>query len=460
MWVKFFSPPLPMVVAWILLAGKTGVLNSLLANLPFVAGPIFDVYSYAGIIFVSTLQLAAFIFLLTLPAFRSMDASLEEAGKIAGAGSLRILRHITAPLALPAILGATLYAFVFALESFETEILLGTPAQIFVVSTQIYVLAEQYPSDLPGATALSTFFLVVVAGVIALQARMLGGRRFTTVSGKGHAVRPITLGRWRWAALAACLLYFTVSMVLPLGMLVLGSFMRGWGIWSADAFTLNHWQVSLRDPRLIAALTNTVVLGVLVGVAGTAVCAVASYIWVRTHFAGRGLLEFISWAPRFAPGPVLAIAFLWAYVGGLPIFRPILGTVLMLAVVLVVNSLPLGSRILAGGMHQVAYELEEAAQVSGASWLTTFRRVLLPLIAPMLATSFVLLFLVAIRNLVLVIFFYTPQSRVLSSILWEGWRGGNPERALVAGIIMMAISLVALVAAIVLRRRTGLATLY
>ena len=459
-WIKFFSPPLPMVVAWVLLAGKTGVLNSVLANLPFVQGPVFDVYSYWGIVFVSTLQLAAFMFLLTAPAFRSMDASLEEAGKVAGAGSLSVLRHITAPLVLPAILGAALYAFIFALESFETEVMLGTPARIYVLSTQIYLLAEQYPNDLPGATALSAFFLVAVAGVIALQMRLLGGRSFTTVSGHGFAVRPVALGKWRWAACAVCLLYFAISTLLPLAMLILGTFMRSWGTWSDSSFTLIHWQVSLRDPRLTAAVTNTVLLGGLVGLGGTVVCAGAAYVWIRTRFAGRGLLEFITWAPRVAPGPVLAIAFAWAYIGGLPIFRPILGTLLMLAVVLVVNSLPLGSRILAGGMHQVAYELEEAARMSGSPWLTTFRRVLLPLLAPVLMTSFVLLFLVAIRNLVLIIFFYKPESRVLSAILWEGWRGGNPERALVAGLMMMAISLFALGLALLVRRRAGIAGIY
>jgi iron(III) transport system permease protein len=349
---------------------------------------------------------------------------------------------------------------VFALESFETEVMLGTPAQIYVLSTEIYVLSQQYPNDIAGATALSTFFVVVIAGVIALQTRLLKGRSFTTVTGKGHAVRPVTLGKWRWAAFAVCLLYFLISAVLPLGMLLLGSFMRGWGIWSADAFTLANWQVSLSDPRLMTALTNTIVLGVLVGLIGTTACAAATYLWVRTSFSSGRLLEFITWAPRFAPGPVLAIAFAWAFIGGVPIFHPILGTVLMLALILSINALPLGSRILNGGMHQIAYELEEAAKVNGAPWWDTFRRVMLPLLAPTLITSFVLLFLIATRNLVLIIFFYKPESRVLSAILWEGWRGGNPERALVAGLIMMGISMVALTVALLIRRRAGIASVY
>jgi len=190
------------------------------------------------------------------------------------------------------------------------------------------------------------------------------------------------------------------------------------------------------------------------------VCAGATYVWVRTAFSSRRLLEVITWAPRIAPGPVLAIAFAWAFIGGVPIFHPILGSVLMLALVLSINALPLGSRILSGGMHQIAFELEEAAQVNGAPWWTTFRRVMLPLLAPALVTSFVLLFLIAIRNLVLIVFFYKPESRVLSAILWEGWRGGNPERALVAGLIMMAISMVALLIALQVRKRAGIPSLY
>ena len=133
------------------------------------------------------------------------------------------------------------------------------------------------------------------------------------------------------------------------------------------------------------------------------------------------------------------------------------GTLGMMGILLVVSFLPFGSRIVNGSMYQVSNELEEAARTSGAGWFTTVTRVLLPLLAPALLTSFILLFLAAIRNLVLVVFFYTPNSRVLSVIRWEGWNGQAPERALVAGLLMMALSLMALAAAFILRKRTGIA---
>ena len=105
-WIKFFTPPLPMIVAWILIAGKTGLLNTALQDLGIIRDPLFNITSYGGIVFISTLQFAAFIFLLVAPAFQAMDATLEDSAKITGASNLTILRDITVPLVLPAVLGA------------------------------------------------------------------------------------------------------------------------------------------------------------------------------------------------------------------------------------------------------------------------------------------------------------------------------------------------------------------
>jgi iron(III) transport system permease protein len=252
-----------------------------------------------------------------------------------------------------------------------------------------------------------------------------------------------------------CMHYFFLATVLPLAVLLAGSFMRAWGIWSWSGVTLDHWKSFLADPRLTTAITNTVVMGLTVGLIGTLLCAIIGYLIIRTHFAGRPALEFMTWAPRTAPAVVLAVAFTWAFVGGTPVLHPLLGTIWMLAVILIVNGIPIGSRSVNGALYQISTELEQAARVSGANWITTARHVLMPLLAPALTTSFVLLFLLAIRNLVLVVFFYTPDSRVLSTVLWESWTGRAFERGLVAGVVMMAISSHALAAGLWLRRRSG-----
>jgi ABC-type Fe3+ transport system permease subunit len=100
-WIKFFAPPLPMIVAWTLLAGKSGLLNTWLQQLGLADEPVFNIYSYWGIIWVSTLSLAAFICLISVPAFRNMDASLEESARVSGVSRLQVLRYVTIPMALP-----------------------------------------------------------------------------------------------------------------------------------------------------------------------------------------------------------------------------------------------------------------------------------------------------------------------------------------------------------------------
>jgi len=457
-WIKFFAPPLPILVAWALLAGKNGLLNAILQQLGVISEPLFNVYSYAGIIWVSIINLAALMFLLTVPAFRSMDATLEDSARLCGASRLQTLRNVTVPVLLPTVLGAIFLSFIFVLESFEAEVLFGSPAKIYVLSTRIFAFTQEFPPDLASATALSSVFLVAVALLIILQLRLLRGKSFITVSGRGFNTQPTPLGRWRWVTFAICILYFFIAAVLPLSVLLLGSVMQAWGIWNFTSLTGEHWRMALADPRLGLAMRNTMTLGVAVGVFGTIVCALGAYVVVRTRSSVRGLLEFITWAPRTVPGAVLGIAFLWAYVGGLWIFRPLYGTLAMLVIVLIANGIPLGSRLANGAIYQVAEELEEAARVSGASWIRTFGQVLLPIMAPALLTSFLFLFLSAIRNLVLVVFFYRPESRVLSTILWESWTGGTPERALVSGMIMMIMSGIALALALLLQRRVNVSS--
>ncbi len=455
LWITFFMPGLPIAMGWVLLGSRTGAINWLLEKLPFVTGPVVNIYSYGGIIFVSSLQMAAFIFLLTAPVFRAMDSTLEDSARVSGAGSMQLLRRIVFPLALPGILEAVFYTFLFALESFETELILGTPARIYVFSTKIYLLAEVFPTNLPKATALSAIFVVIVFALIALRLRLLGNKSYVTITGRGYRPRLMPLGRWRWPAFGVCMLYFSVAVFLPLSILVLGSFMRVAGLWANMSLTLEQWRISMSDPRLIKAIENTVLLGILVGVLCTLIASLAVYVMVRTQFRGRRAMELVTWAPRMAPAPVLAIAFIQAYVGSTHIFRPILGTVFILALVLLVNFIPLSSRILSGPMYQVSRELEESARVSGASWSMSFRRVMLPLLAPALMTSFVLLFLFAIRNLVLVIFFYTAQSRVLSTMLWEEWQSNYMAQALTLGLLMAVLGAIALGLALFLRRRFG-----
>lgn len=439
-WIGYFAPALPLLLAWVLLAGRVGLINTFLQQMGLAAGPLLDIYSYGGIIFVSTLNFAGLVYILIEPSFRAMDANLEESSRMCGASNVQTLFRITIPTMAPAVLGALIYVFVLAVESFEAELILGTPARIYVLSTGIYALTQEYPQDIPGAATLSAVILLLVTLMIIAQQRLLANRSFVTVSGKGTAVRRIRLGKWRWLTFAICFLYFLLAVALPMAVLLAGTFMRGWGIWDADHLTLANWSGFFADPRLTEAIGNTVWLGVGVGLIGAFGALLIAYLTTRTRFPGNPLLIFASWAPRTAPSVVFGVACAWAFIGGTSLLHPLLGTVWIFILVLFANSLPVATRAVTGAMHQIGPELEQAARITGASWTRMMRSVLLPLLKPVLVSTFVLLFLLATRNLSLLLFFYTPDSRVLSAVLWEAWSGNAPLQGLVAGTVMMLLS--------------------
>lgn len=447
-WVQFFMPYQALVIAWTILASpQSGLINQAIMKVFHMGNAPLDIYSYGGIIWVSVLFWVSILFILITPAFRGMDAALEESSRMAGANGRTTLIRITIPLLAPALLGTTMLGFIRLMESFEAEYFLGYGKGIYVYTTRIWRLVGLVGADYPQAMALTTVFLGLLFGLILLQWKLLGKRQYITVTGKGFATRPTRLGKWRYVTLAVVLLYFVIGALLPLVTLGLGSFMRVLGFILEDPFTTQHWRGVLGDPRFLPSLGSTLVLALGAATAGMAVYSLISYIVVKTKFWGGKALDFVSWLPWGVPGLVLALGFLWAYAGGIPLPFTLYGTLWLMMLAFVVRGLPLGVRIMNGAMVQQGKELEESSRVLGASWFYTFRRVVAPLLSPAFVSAWIVLFLLAMRDLVTVIFLYSARSRVLSVLMFEYWGGGEYERAvaigLVLGVLLITFALIA-----------------
>jgi iron(III) transport system permease protein len=243
-WLSFFLPALPVTLGWILLLDpKYGLLNQLIMKLPFVQASPFDIYSYWGIVWVhlATTGVSLKVMLLT-PAFRNLDASLEESSRVAGAGSLRTLLRIIVPVMMPVILVTTILGLIRSLEAFEIELVLGVPIGLHVFSTKIHSFVTHEPPQFPPATALGTFFLVILLSMVALQRLYLGRKSYVTVTGKSFSTRPIALGRWKYPIFGVVLLIALGITFMPVAFLLLGTFMKLFGFFNIKyPFTLNNW---------------------------------------------------------------------------------------------------------------------------------------------------------------------------------------------------------------------------
>ncbi len=447
-WVAFFVPALPLTLGWILLLDpQTGLLNHLLAQLPLIQ-PRLNIYSFWGIIWVhltaTTIPIAVILF---TPAFRQMSAALEDSARMCGASALMTLRRITVPLLVPTILPATAIMLIRSLEAFEIELLLGTPVGIYVYSTRIYDLIDESPPQFGIATALGTLFLLAIFFLASLYLIYVRGRRFTTITGQGFSTERIKLGRWRWVAFWLCSLYLFLSFGLSLVFLVLGSFMRRFGFFDLeDPFTFSHWLELLGDPILFSSLVNSLILGTVTALLAVVLFSLVAYVIVRSQLAGRGLVDMMAWVPWAIPGVLMGLALLWLYLET-PLRAVLYGSMTGLVLAMIIKELPVGTQLLKAGFVRLGNELEEAARICGASWPLTYRRVILPLVSPVLINVAVLSFQGAVRDIATVVFLYNNASRPLSILLLEYSFSGELERGAAVGILLVVmISVMALIA--------------
>jgi iron(III) transport system permease protein len=454
-WIAYFVPDFPLVLAWILILDPNfGFLNTLARSLPFIDGPLFNPYSFWGIVWVHTSTGGIwFKVMLLVPVFRRLGATLEEAARVAGAGTATMLWRVTLPVLSPMILAVSVLSFIRGLQSFNTELLLGTPSGIFVYSTKIYDLLNRQPRAYGEATALGSVFLLVLAILLFFYWRYLSGNRsFTVVTGQGYSTLRVKLGKWRYAALSGCFVYVLVMMVLPLGFLVIGSFMRRYGFFGITApFTFSHWYNLLADPIFLVALKNSLIIAAVTAAGGILLYSALAYLIVSRRTMTGPLLESLCWVPHVLPGILLGLGVLWLFLAT-PLRFVLYGTVWGIAFALILADSPVTTQAFKAGLLQLGADLEESARVSGASWSYTYRRILLPLLAPIAGAVGLMNFGSALTSISTPVLLYSHQSRPLAILLLEYSFTGELERAAALGLLITMI--VALMMAV--GRRVGL----
>jgi iron(III) transport system permease protein len=449
LWTAWFLPPLSITIGWItLLDPQHGLINVALKKV-FLLPPL-NIYSFSGIMWIhlSLLTVPVMTILLT-PAFRQMDASFEESARSCGSGPLRTLRRIVLPLLWPSVLVVMVAGLIRSLEAFEIEQIVGIPAGIYVYGTRIYDLVHWDPPLYSQAMALSSVFLLALLILVLLYQKFLRTREYATLRGGGMSYRPTLLGKWRYLASAALFTWIIVGIYLPLAMVLVGSFMKFFGMFQiAQPFTLKHWIAVLQDPAFAKALINSLILGFGVASSAVIIYSFLGYVILRTRLPGRSAVNFLVWIPWAIPGILIGLSLLWIFLK-VPLFHLFYGTIFALIFALVLKDMPIGTQMIKAAFSQVSLELEQASRVVGAGSFTTFRRITLPLVAPMIVCIFVLVFMSSVGDISTSILLAAPSTMPLSVLMLERSIAGEIEKASVIGVLL---SCLALVTATVMRR--------
>lgn len=435
-------PGLPLILGWAAVYAPSGYVTRWLeVHTPV---PIFwDLYSVPGMAMLATGIAAPVVALLVRGSLTTQDAALELAARTAGASPLRVLASVTVPLLRPALLGSGMIVFALSLEVLGLPLILGSSSNIDFISTYLYGRwLNEVPPQHGLVSAGAVVLLAVVTLLLVVRNRLTGdASRFETVGGKATASVPVALGRARWPLCALVSAYLVVVLVLPLTGLLLTAFtttltpfIDPWTVLSTT-----HFETVLTDPVFRRSITNSLLIAVVGAALATLAIAALAVVAHRSTFRLRRSLPFVMLYPRAMPGLVTGMAFFWAFVVLDPSGR-LRTTLWAVGLAFAVRSLALGYSALHPALAALGEDLDRAARTAGADWATAMRTIVLRLLRPAMAVSFVLLFVAILNDYDPAVFLVTPGTEVMGLTMLKLWVAGTAGPVAALGVIQVVVT--------------------
>ena len=444
--MSMLSPPFVGAYAWILMFGRSGMIRQALASIGIDIPPIYGTF---GIALASAFSHYPVVFLVVRGGLSRVNPALEEAAASLGRGRLAVIRTVTLPLVLPALITGTLLVFLGITADFGTPSILGEGERYPVLATLALSLYLSEIGAEPGMAATTAAILVFLALALVLAARWLAGRRVVSNDTSGVRVAETLAGR-RGLAVALGTATLVLLANIPLMVVVGSSFLEVRGVVFQPAITLANYTHAF--DALGDALWNSLRYAAIALVLILVVGALSGYLIARRSGLLSRLADLLIMVPYVVPGTVLGIGY--ASVFNEP---PLLltGTSGIIIVVYFIRRLPFVARASASIVYQIDHGLEEASQSLGVRPLSGFRRVMLPLMRPGLLAGAAIGWVEVFNELSASIVLYTGGTRTLPVAAYQQSLAGDVGMAAAYATMLITITAGALAVFTLLRGRTG-----
>lgn len=446
MFIPLSIPPFATALGWVLLLGpRAGTMNvwiRTIFGLDIREGPV-NIFTLEGMIFVHALGIIPSMWLLLVSVLRNMDPALEEAAATAGASRLGTMLRVTGPLMAPGLLSVVVLFTVLGLESLETPLALGKTAGIDVLATRVYDLlnpatGQGFDYGKPAALGMLGLFVGIIG--IAIYLRLIrAANRYAVVTGKAYRPRPIKLGRWRWAALAAVMLFMLVKVVIPFGILVATSFQRFYqplvpGV--NIAWTINNY-ADMLDYRFFGQYAvNSMIVAFFA--ATITMLLVSFFAWQLVRWPSKltQAVNALAFMPLAIPGVISGLAFFLLFIG-----TPLYGTLILVTMAFTANYLAYGTRLMHSAQVQIHRELEEAALTGGVSYWRSFFFINLRLLIPAFMNGWLWILVQSSRNFTIPLMVASAGAMTVANIIFGRYAGGNftISAAMMVALVMFNI---------------------
>lgn len=456
--VPYMIPSWTKALAWLaMFRNSTSGANGFLAGLG-IPVPDWLAYGPIAIVLCMSMHYYAFSYIMVSGALRSINSELEEMGEIQGASKAQILRHITLPLILPSVLSATVMTISKSIGTYGVPANLGNRIGYYTLATKMRTFIDQGPQAV--GYAMSIVLVLLAALIIFSNQRIVGVRKsYATVSGKGGRATLMQLGKAKKPLMVFLMVFLFLAMVVPFFVLIMETFQittgAGYGL---DNLTLYNWigksgQIAkytnyegiFRNPKFFSAFWNTIRL-TLIGSIITAICGqFLGYISSR----GRGkwygdLTEQMVFVPYLMSGIAFSTMYFSMFsrphFGGL--MPSLYGTFTLIVLTSVVKHFPFASKSGTANMLSISVELEEAADIAGASFWKRMSSIIVPLAKNGFISGFMLTFISIAKELDLIIIMMTPTTQTMSYLAFTYSQDGYNQMSDAVSVCVLAFILV------------------
>ena len=432
------SPPFVLSLSMILLFGRGGIITREILKIYDS-----DVYGLKGIAIVQILTFFPVCYMMLKGLLKNIDPSMEEASRDMGASRWKVFTTVTLPLMLPGLGNAFLVTFIESVADFANPMMIG--GSYDTLATTIYLRITGGSYDTTGAAAMAVVLLAITLVLFLIQKYYLEAKTAATLTGKASRARvPITDTSVRvpLTILCSAISAFVIIMyiAIPFGAL--------FKLWGRDYSLTFKWFEQLFRDDGFKAFKDSFVLSLISAPITALLSMIISYLVVKKKFRGKGMIEFVSMLAMAVPGTVLGVGFIRGFARGVfrtGLLQGIYGSGIILVIVFVVRSLPVGTRSGISALRQIDKSIEESAYDLGAGSIKVFTSVTLPLIKDSFLSGLVTTFVRSITAISAIILLVTPRYLLITCRINEFAEKGAYGVACAYATILIAIVYAAIV---------------
>jgi len=431
------APPYIFAISLIIILGRNGFVNNLFdLNI--------NIYSWTGVIIAQCLAFLPLSFMMIENVLNSLNPSVEESASDMGASEFRIIRSITIPLCAPGLLKAGLLVFVMTIAEFGNQSILGGRIPFLAPDTYLAITGE---GDFNMASVLSVALITPCVLIFILHNYVLKGKGYTTIVGKPTASEPKEMAPGIKIPFMIISISAGVMVLLSFGVILLGSFVKIVGV--DNTFVIDH----VLNTASNIAIWNSIKISLGAGLFGALVGSLLAYVIMRGKFPGRQFMEMLALSGFALPGTVIGIGYIIAF--NRPPFI-LTGTIWILILNCVFRFVAVGVEAGISKLHQISIEIEESAADLGADFLTTFFKVVLPLMFSAFVAGFIYTFMTTMMSLSSLIFLVTPGFDLASVYIYLTAQMGAVGLASATTMKVIAIVAISLGILKIISKKIGL----